>query len=161
MSRSAHSHHRHRARYSRELLLPLPLAATRARSLKFHACLTTVRKGFGSTEHLVELASVMYVSWFLQRAGYGDLPLEEFHAAEQYMEIANRRGALENLWCLDKDGYPFFEHILQLHDRQLDTAPAYAIVQAEGNLRDFINGTASSPLPPLTSAQGGGATRTP
>ncbi len=158
MTQSAHSRKRRSLRYSRELLLPLRLAATRARSLKFHAYLTTVRNGFGSIEHLVELASVMYISWFLQRAGYGDLPLDEFHIAEQYMEIANRRGALEGLWCLDEDGYPFFEHILLLHDHQLDMAPAYAVIEAEGELRDFISSTAPSPLPPLTSAQTGGTT---
>lgn len=103
-------------------------------------------------EHLVELASVMYVSWFLQRAGHGDLPLDEFRFAEQYMEIANRRGALENVWRLDDDGYPFFEHILLLHDRQLDMAPAYAVIEAEGELRAFISSTAPSPLPPLPPA---------
>ncbi|PRF10217.1 hypothetical protein C6Q01_10815 [Burkholderia multivorans] len=102
----------------------------------------------------------MYISCFLQHTGYGDLPLDEFHTAEQYMEIANRRGALENIWRLDDDGYLIFEHILLLHDRQLDTAPAYAVVQAEGELRDFINRTAPSPLPPLTSTQTGGTAGT-
>lgn len=129
------------------MLLPLPSVAADRRSLKFHACLVTVRRGFGRPEHLVELASLMYIAWFLQRAGYGHLPLTKFHQAEQYMELANRRGAEDGAWFIDDAGYPFFEHILALHDQQLAIAPAHAIVSAEDELARFISGSAPSPLP--------------
>lgn len=130
------------------MLLPLPPVVVRNRSLKFHACFATVRKGFGSAEHLAELASVMYIAWFLQHAGYGDLSLAQFRDAEQYMECANQRGAETGTWFLDDEGYPFFERILLLHDRQLADAPAYAIVTAEDQLLRFIASDAPSPLPP-------------
>jgi hypothetical protein len=129
------------------LLLPLPCEAARARSLKFHAALVTVRLGAGCRENLVDLARAMYVTWFLQRAGYGELPLAQFHEAEKYMEVANRRGVGTDAWHLDEDGYPFFERILVLHDRQLDTAPAHAIIEADDALMRFIRGTNPSPLP--------------
>ncbi|PQV44147.1 hypothetical protein [Paraburkholderia sp. BL21I4N1] len=130
------------------MLLPLPDSAVRTQSLKFHACLATVCCGFGSADHLVELASVMYIAYFLQRAGYGALPLERFHEAEDVMETANRRGAQTDTWLLDDDGYPVFGALLTLHDRQLATAPAHAVVAAEGELMRFIDGAAPSPLPP-------------
>lgn len=147
-SRSISHRNGTRRRHSRAMLLPLPLEAARARSLKFHAALVTVRLGFGCREHLVDLARAMYVTWFLQRAGYGELPLAQFHAAERYMETANRRGIEINAWYLDDDGYPFFERILLLHDRQLDSAPAHAVIDADDELMRFIQGTESSPLPP-------------
>ncbi|PLZ02467.1 hypothetical protein CY652_10090 [Burkholderia sp. WAC0059] len=131
------------------MLLPLPAAAVRNRSLKFHACLETVRRGFGQPQHLVELASLMYITWFLQRAGYGDLPLAQFHEAEQYMELANRRGAEKGTWLLDNEGYPSFECLLTLHDQQLSAAPAHAIVSAEDELMRFIDGDSPSPLPAM------------
>ncbi|MBU9363484.1 hypothetical protein [Burkholderia multivorans] len=130
------------------MLLPLPREAARARSLKFHAALVTVRLGLGCAEHLAALARAMYVSWFLQRAGYGELPLAQFHAAEQYMETANRRGVDTDAWYFDEDGYPFFERILTLHDLQLDATPAHALIKADEELMRFIHGTEPSPLPP-------------
>lgn len=95
----------------------------------------------------------MYTTWFLQRAGYGELPLAQFHAAEQHMEAANRRGAGTDAWHLDEDGYPFFERILVLHDQQLDTAPAHAIIEADDALMRFIRGTKPSPLPPRPTSE--------
>ncbi len=89
----------------------------------------------------------MYVTWFLQRAGYGELSLAQFHAAEQYMEAANRRGVDTDAWYLDEDGYPFFQRILALHDRQLDAAPAHAVIEADEELMLFVRGTKPSPLP--------------
>ncbi len=89
----------------------------------------------------------MYVTWFLQRTGFGELPLAQFHAAEQYMETANRRGAETNAWYLDEDGYPYFERILTLHDRQLDAAPAPSLIEADEELMCFIRRTKPSPLP--------------
>ncbi|KNH09184.1 hypothetical protein BRCH_01321c [Candidatus Burkholderia brachyanthoides] len=149
MSRSS-PRSKKRQPFLRAMLLPLPPAAADRRSLKFHACLLTVRKDFGTTEHLVELASLMYVAWFLQRAGYGDLPLTEFHRAEQYMDLANQRGAENGVWSIDDAGYPYFEHRLALHDQQIAAAPAHAIVSAEDDLARFIAGTAQSPLPAVT-----------
>ncbi|MDR8402164.1 Fis family transcriptional regulator [Paraburkholderia sp. USG1] len=130
------------------MLLPLPATAVRTRSLKFHAGLATVRAGFGTAEHLVELASVMYVAFFLRRAGYGALPVERFHDAEDAMETANRRGAETGTWFLDDDCYSVFGEILTLHDLQLAEAPAHAIIAAEDDLMRFIDGTVPSPLPP-------------
>ncbi|MFP4893973.1 hypothetical protein [Paraburkholderia sp. EG304] len=147
-SRSIPNRNGSQRRHSRALLLPLPCEAARARSLKFHAALATVSLGAGCRENLVDLARAMYVTWFLQRAGYGELPLAQFHAAEQYMETANRRGVDTDAWHLHEDGYPFFERILMLHDRQLDTAPAHAIIEADDALMRFIRGTNPSPLPP-------------
>ncbi|HDR9188805.1 TPA: hypothetical protein QDB51_002883 [Burkholderia vietnamiensis] len=90
----------------------------------------------------------MYATRFRQRAGYGELPLAQFHAAEQYLEAANCRGVGTDAWHLDEDGYPIFERILVLHDRQLDTAPAHTIIEADDALMRFIRGTNPSPLPP-------------
>lgn len=96
----------------------------------------------------VELASAMYVAYFLQRAGYGAPPLEHFHDAEEAIERANRRGAETDTWFLADDDFPLLEDVLALHDRQLDSAPAHAVLDAEDQLARFIAGDAPSPLPP-------------
>ncbi len=130
------------------MLLPLPAIATSMCSLKFHACLTTVRVGFGNAEHLVELASVMYIAYLLQRKGYGTQPVERFYEAEDAMECVNRRGLETGTWRLDDAAYPRFAELLTLHDRQLADAPAHVIIAAEDELMRFIGSTTPSPLPP-------------
>ncbi|MBA9948185.1 hypothetical protein D7207_26500 [Burkholderia cepacia] len=126
----------------------MPASATSMCSLKFHACLTIVRVGFGNAEHLVELASVMYIAYLLQHKGYGTQPVERFHEAEDAMECVNRRGLETGTWRLDDAAYPRFAELLTLHDRQLADAPAHVIITAEDELMRFIGSTTPSPLPP-------------
>ncbi|MDR5804910.1 hypothetical protein [Caballeronia sp. LZ001] len=90
----------------------------------------------------------MYIAYFLERDGYGDPALDQFHDAEQFMELANRRGAETDTWSLDEDAYPLFQRILALHDEQMLEAPAHAIIEAEDELMRFIAGDRPSPLPP-------------
>ncbi|MDN8069006.1 MULTISPECIES: hypothetical protein [Burkholderia cepacia complex] len=127
------------------MLLPLPASATSMCSLKFHACLTTVRVGFGNAEHPVELARVMYIAYLLQRKGYSTQPVERFHEAEDAMECVNRLGLETGTCRLDDAAYPRFAELMTLHDRQLADAPAHVIMAAEDELMRFIGSTALHP----------------
>ncbi|WP_144161381.1 hypothetical protein [Paraburkholderia sp. BCC1885] len=129
------------------MLLPLPPASVCNRSLRFHSSLTAMQMGFGAPEHLVHLANLMYIVWFLQRAGYGSLELSDYHTAEQQAEKADLRGMETRRWMLDDEGYPPFERILSLHDQQIGAAPAHAIISAENELARFLASDSPSLLP--------------
>jgi hypothetical protein len=128
------------------MLLPLPAATVRDLSLEYHLSLTSVRHGAGNAVLLVNLAKVMYLTYFLQDAGYVQT-FDRFHETEKAMERANRRGCETDQWYLDDGDYALFEAILTLHDQQLILAPAHAVLSANTRLNRFIAGDAPSPLP--------------
>ncbi|WP_144152862.1 hypothetical protein [Paraburkholderia sp. BCC1885] len=130
------------------MLLPLPAATVRNLLLEYHLSLLSVRRGAGTAELLVNLARAMYLTYFLQEAGYGTPSFSQFHEAEDAMERANRWGYETGIWMLDDAGYPLFEAIVNLHDRQLAKAPAHAVLSADDRLSRFVAGSLRSPLPP-------------
>jgi hypothetical protein len=48
---------------------------------------------------------------------------------------------------LAEDAVSAFESLLALHDAQLATVPPHKIISAQRRLRQFLAGTASSPVP--------------
>ncbi|SEI21416.1 hypothetical protein SAMN05192544_10406 [Paraburkholderia hospita] len=88
----------------------------------------------------------VYVAWFLLQDGYGDEPLALFKTAEYAVEAALELAHKSNEWVLAKDAIPAFEHLLALHDAQLAAAPLHKVIDAERRLRQFLAGTAHSPI---------------
>src|SRR5471030_3084936 len=76
---------------TKAMLLPLPAATVRDLSLEYHLSLTRGWHSAGNAALLVNLAQVMYLTYFLQDAEYGQT-FDRFNEAEEAMERANRRG---------------------------------------------------------------------
>lgn len=125
-------------------------ASARERSLSYHLALDCWRRGHGNGRVVNELIRVTYVAWFLQRAGYGDEPVELFKivecVAEATMVQAHDSGQHE-AWTLGEDSLFAFKRLLALHDSQLATAPRHQFEAAERQLLAFLRGTARSPIP--------------
>jgi hypothetical protein len=49
-------------------------------------------------------------------------------------------------WRLAPDVISDFEELIALYDAQLTRAPLHAVLHAEAKLKDFLAGTASSPI---------------
>lgn len=135
---------------TKEKLLPMTGASARERSLSYHVALDCWRRGHGNGRLVNELIRATYMAWFLQRAGFGDAPVELFKAAECIAEIALLRahdsGQQED-WSLDEDSVSTFTTLLALHDAQLRTAPVHHFEKAERLLLAFLRGTERSPIP--------------
>jgi hypothetical protein len=121
----------------------------RERSLSYHLALDCWRRGHGNGRVVNELLRVIYIAWFLQRAGYGEEPIEIFKTAECIAEIAlikaHDSGQCD-AWSLDEDLLLSFERILALHDAQMATVPLHRYDDAERSLLAFLRGAAPSPI---------------
>ncbi|CAN7728932.1 hypothetical protein [Paraburkholderia hospita] len=120
--------------------------SAREQSLSYHLALVACRAGHGNSHLFNELMRTVYVAWFLLQDGYGDEPLALFKTAEYAVEAALELAHKSNEWVLAKDAIPAFEHLLALHDAQLAAAPLHKVIDAERRLRQFLAGTAHSPI---------------
>lgn len=132
---------------TKAMLLPMDQVSAREQSLSYHLALTACRDGHGSGHLFNELIRVAYVAWFLQQAGYGNVPVESYKTAEYAVEATLELAHESNEWILAEDAIPDFQALLALHDAQLPTAPLHKVIEAEHQLRRFLAGTAPSPIP--------------
>jgi hypothetical protein len=129
------------------MLLPMDKATLQEQSLAYHLALTTCCDGQGNGHLFNVLMRVIYVAWFLQRAGYGNEPVQHYKLAEVAVEAALGSAHQSGEWHLDESAAPAFEKLLSLHDSQLNVAPLYKVIEAEKQLKRFLDGTSSSPIP--------------
>ncbi|NPT48028.1 hypothetical protein GNZ12_43465 [Paraburkholderia sp. 1N] len=90
---------------------------------------------------------VVYLGWFLQRAGYGSCPTEQFRIAEYAVEATLSHARERGEWRLPAGTIVDFEALLALYDSQLARAPLHEVLAAEQKLRAFLAGTSRSPIP--------------
>ncbi|WP_241021565.1 hypothetical protein [Burkholderia sp. Ac-20353] len=134
------------------MLLPLPLARTRALSLEHHLALATTAAGHGNADSMICLLKAVYTAFYLRNdtAERGDdLPFQHAEAALERCIARTERG--ETWIMLDRDKAAI-EHILVLHDEQLVTVPTHRYLTALEKLNRFALDRLNSPIPPLPVA---------
>lgn len=89
----------------------------------------------------------VYLSWYLQRAGYGNQLVEQFKIAEYAVENTLAHAHETGEWRLASELISDFEALLALYDAQLARAPLHEVFEAERQLRVFLTGTDHSPIP--------------
>jgi hypothetical protein len=135
-----------RERLTKELLLPMSRNVASERSLAIHLALVACREGRGNSHLVNELMYAIYLSWFLQRLGYGSRPAEQFKIAEYAVEATLSHAHETGEWILDAEVIVDFEELISLHDFQLSRAPLHAINRAKERLEAFLAGSESSPI---------------
>ncbi|BBU33491.1 hypothetical protein BTHE68_72250 (plasmid) [Burkholderia sp. THE68] len=90
---------------------------------------------------------MLYVTFFVQDAGYGETDLLVYGRAEAALERGLQRAEAERVWTLETADWPLFEAVLQEADRQLAGAPRYAHIAARERLKRFAASGRASPLP--------------
>ncbi|CAE6872225.1 hypothetical protein R75465_08358 [Paraburkholderia aspalathi] len=88
----------------------------------------------------------VYLSWYLQRAGYGNLPPEQFKIAEYAVENTLAHAHETGKWRIAPDVISDFETLLSLYDAQLASARLHEVLEAERQLRCFLTGMRDSPI---------------
>jgi hypothetical protein len=124
------------------------MAAPSARemSLAHHLALAACRGERASRHQINELVRSVYMAYFLQRMGFGEVPFECYEHAEAALENAFAVAAKCAKWKISEQDAPVIERLLALHDQQLGEAPMHRVVEAEEQLRQFVAGTDVSPL---------------
>jgi len=122
-------------------------AAANERSLSCHLALVACRAGKGNGHLINELMRAVYLSWYLQRAGYGNQPVEQFKVAEYAVEETLAHAHETGEWRLAPEVICDFETLLALYDAQLAKAPLHEVLDAERQMRVFLEGANQSPIP--------------
>ena len=125
----------------------MDLASASERSLSCHLALVACRDGHGNSHLVNELMRAVYLSWYLQRAGYGNQLAEQFKTAEYAVENTLAHAHETGEWRLASEVISDFEALLTLYDAQLARAPLHEVFEAERQLRGFLMGTDHSPIP--------------
>ena len=131
---------------SKSALLPMPAQSVRELSLAHHLALAACRGERGNRHQINELVRAVYMAYYLQHMGFGDVPFECYEHAEAVFENALATAERSGKWTIQDPDAPVIERVLALHDQQLSEAPMYRIVEAEKQLRQFLAGASASPL---------------
>jgi hypothetical protein len=135
-----------RTHLSKSALLPIPARSARELSLAHHLALATCRSDKGNQHQINELVRSVYMAYYLQRVGFGDMPFECFERAEAALENTLAVAERSAKWVVDEEDTLVIERLLALHDRQLADAPLFRVAEAEKQFREFLAGTGASPL---------------
>ena len=122
-------------------------ASANKQSLANHLALVACRSGHGNGHLINELMRAVYLGWFLQRAGYGAIPVEQFRITEYAVEATLADAHECGEWRLPEEAIADFEVLLALYDAQLASAPLHEVLAAEQKLGAFLAGTSRSPSP--------------
>jgi hypothetical protein len=136
---------------SKSALLPMPTQSARELSLAHHLALAACRGDHGDAHQINELVRSVYMAYYLQRMGFGEVPLDCYEHAEAAFENALAVAAKCARWKISEQDASVIERLLALHDQQLSEAPMHRVVDAEKQLRRFLAGTGASPLVRPTS----------
>ncbi|WP_306453769.1 MULTISPECIES: hypothetical protein [unclassified Burkholderia] len=136
---------------SKEMLLPLPLARTRALSLEHHLALATIAKGHTNVDLMVCLLKAVYTAFYLRNETPATADDAEFQRAEAALARCIARAEHGETWVmLDRDK-AVIERILLLHDEQLASIPTHRYLTALDKLNRFAVEGLQSPIPPLAT----------
>ncbi|HDR8949537.1 MULTISPECIES: hypothetical protein [Burkholderia] len=129
------------------MLLPLSARAARDLSLANHLTFVACKQGAGNPYLLNELIRFVYLTFYVQEAGYGDTALIVYSRAEAALERCMTRAERDGVCQLDADDSPHFEAVLCQADRQIECAPLHYLIEARERLERFARSSRQSPLP--------------
>jgi hypothetical protein len=129
-----------RARHAKAMLLPVPRQVADELALRVHLALDTLHRGAGSTTDAQTLTQVMVLTGFLAESGFGSVSSEQLGAADSSVSAVFDIGRETGEWRLDSAGFALFAEIATNYDRQLRSAPLWAITDASERLERFIAG---------------------
>ncbi|SIT49534.1 conserved hypothetical protein [Paraburkholderia ribeironis] len=129
-----------RARHAKAMLLPIARQIANDLALRTHLALDTLRRGVGSKADVQTLTQIMLLSGFLAESGFGSLTGEQLAAADRAVAAVFDIGRETGEWKLDGAGFALFASIATNYDRQLHSAPLWAITDASERLDRLIAG---------------------
>lgn len=115
--------------------------------MRHHLALAALKAGGGNAHLLTDLIRVVYITWYLQQAGFGATDPGLYGDAERALVRCAVGAAEKNVWQLDHVDVPVLERMLALHDWQLERAPLGAMVEVQKRLTRFFQSGRKTPWP--------------
>ncbi|NKJ50740.1 hypothetical protein CIC12_29270 [Burkholderia sp. SG-MS1] len=129
-----------RARHAKAMLLPIARSIADDLALRVHLALDALRRGIGSKSDAQTLTQVMLLTGFLAQSSFGSISDEELGAADRAVSAVFDIGQQTGEWRLDDAGFALFALLATNYDRQLHSAPLWAITEASERLDRFVAG---------------------
>ncbi|KVC15869.1 hypothetical protein WI69_20190 [Burkholderia diffusa] len=133
---------------SKDMLLPLPLARTRALSLEHHLALATTAAGHGNADSMICLLKAVYTTFYLRDQTPSGVDNRSFQLAEAALERCIACAERGETWSMLDTDKAAIGRILVLHDEQLATEPTHRYLTALDKLNRFALDGLKSPIPP-------------
>ncbi|HDR9032119.1 TPA: hypothetical protein QDB14_006410 [Burkholderia vietnamiensis] len=130
----------------KEMLLPLPAAVARRKSLEHHLALASLQGGNGTSDAVSKIFQTIYLAYFVHEATVGRQDLDQFRAAEAAVVDCAVAGKRTGIFEISAEGRTAVEHLLLMHDEQLTTVPAHVIASAHVRLAQFVANDKLSPI---------------
>jgi hypothetical protein len=128
------------------MLLPMTRQAVSDISLANHLALAVCRKGQGNAHLINELTRVVYLTYYLQEAGFGNAPVDLYRHAQAEMAQAADRAQYDGVWQVSAEVASMLEEILAIHDQQLTEAATRHVIEANARFSRFIKSDLRSPV---------------
>ncbi|RKT20749.1 hypothetical protein B0G69_4082 [Paraburkholderia sp. RAU2J] len=129
-----------RARHAKAMLLPIARSIADDLALRVHLALDALRRGVGSKTDAQTLTQTMLLTCFLAESGFGSISDEALGAADRAVSAVLDIGRETGEWRLDDAGFALFALLATNYDRQLHSAPLWAITEASERLDRFVAG---------------------
>jgi hypothetical protein len=129
-----------RARHDKAMLLPIARKIADDLALRAHLALDALCRGAGSTSDAQTLTQIMLLTGFLAESGFGTMTDEQLGLAERMVSAVFDIGRETGEWRLDGASFVLFAEIATNYDRQLHSAPLWAITDASERLDRFTAG---------------------
>ncbi|KML01021.1 MULTISPECIES: hypothetical protein [Burkholderia] len=131
---------------TKDMLLPLPAAAARKRSLEHHLALASLQSSNGTTDAVSKVFQTIYLAYFVHEATVGRRDLDQFRTAEADVVDCAVAGKRTGIFEISAEGRTAVEHLLLMHDEQLTSVPAHVIATAHVRLAQFVANEKLSPI---------------
>lgn len=128
------------------MLLPMTSQAASDISLANHLALAVCRKGQGNAHLINELNRVVCLTYYLQEAGFGNVPVDLYQRAEAALDQAAGRAQCDGVCQISAEVAGMLEEILAIHDQQLTVAATRHVVEAKARFSRFIQSDLRSPF---------------
>ncbi|MFM0204148.1 hypothetical protein PQR53_30370 [Paraburkholderia fungorum] len=129
------------------MLLPMTNQAASDISLANHLALAVCRKGQGNVHLINELNRVVCLTYYLQEAGFGNVPVGLYRQAEAALDQAAGRAQYDGVCQISAEVASMLEEILAIHDQQLTVAATRHVIEAKARFSRFIKSDLRSPIP--------------
>jgi hypothetical protein len=103
-----------RTHLSKSALLPMPARPARELSLAHYLALATCRSDSGNRHQINELVRSVYMAYYLQRMGFGDVPFECYEHAEATLAKTLAVAERSAKWVIDEEDALVIERLLAL-----------------------------------------------
>lgn len=135
-----------RRHLSKEMLLPMTRRAASDISLANHLALAVCRKGQGNAHLISELNRAVYLTYYLQEAGFGNASVDLYRRAEAALDQAAGRAQCDGVWQVSAEVASMLEEILAIHDQQLTAAATRHVIEAKARFARLNRSNHRSPV---------------